>query len=77
MNAIAASRVAKPFTKWRLYDPARQAGSRHCLLIVYRCAFTTWRLNGPARQAWPGFGWGTYYLIAQIDWNHVRSLDRS
>ena len=24
MNAIAASRVAKPFTEWRLYDPARQ-----------------------------------------------------
>lgn len=25
MNAIAASRIAKPFTEWRLYDPARQA----------------------------------------------------
>ena len=24
MNAIAASRIAKPFTEWRLYDPARQ-----------------------------------------------------
>ena len=24
MNAIAASRIAKPFTEWRLYDQARQ-----------------------------------------------------
>jgi len=24
MNAIAAARIAPPFTEWRLYDPARQ-----------------------------------------------------
>ena len=30
-NAIAASRLAKPFTEWRLYDPRRRALMRACL----------------------------------------------
>ena len=31
INAIAASRLAKPFTEWRLYDPRRAAMMRACL----------------------------------------------
>ena len=31
INAIAASRLAKPFTEWRLYDPRRRAKMRACL----------------------------------------------
>ena len=31
INAIAASRLAKPFTEWRLYDPRRAAMMRLCL----------------------------------------------
>ena len=31
INAIAASRLAKPFTEWRLYDPRRASLMRACL----------------------------------------------
>jgi aminopeptidase N len=31
INAIAASRLAKPFTDWRLYDPRRASLMRACL----------------------------------------------